>query len=426
MSDPKRSRVFSRNFQPVFLTLVGVGAVVSMYVGLPDVLPIVYEAGALGEGITSEEPISGPPLIKHLETPVPLRALYMTACVAGTPTFRGDLVRIAEETEINAMVIDIKDYSGTISFRTGNPLFAAAELKNCGALDMKEFIAELHEKGIYVIGRITVFQDPTYTRAHPELAVLKESDGSVWKDYKGLSFIEVGARPYWEYIVTLSKISYELGFDELNYDYVRFPSDGNMQDIYYPFSESIIGADPRYGKALVLRDFFSYLHKELAQTGAILSVDLFGMTTTNPDDLNIGQILEYAEPYFDYIAPMVYPSHYPAGFNGWANPNKYPYEVVRFSMDRAVERLIATSTTIRIPDSIPLSTSTPALYPKQAVNPKKLRPWLQDFDYGGIYDADEVLAQIQATYDAGLDSWMLWAPSNRYTVEALATTTSGL
>jgi len=147
-----------------------------------------------------------------------------------------------------------------------------------------------------------------------------------------------------------------------------------------------------------LQEFFSYLSEKLRLENPkiVLSADLFGMTATNYDDLNIGQVLEYATPYFDYVAPMVYPSHYPTGFNGWQNPNHYPYEVVKFSMDIAVERLNNATT-----------------------SPLKLRPWLQDFDYGGNYDEKEVRAQIQATYDAGLTSWMLWSASNKYTKEAL-------
>lgn len=173
----------------------------------------------------------------------------------------------------------------------------------------------------------------------------------------------------------------------------------------------------------------------------MLSADLFGMTTTNTDDLNIGQVLEKAAPYFDYIAPMVYPSHYPPRFNGWDNPNKYPYEVIKFSMDEAVKRFLATSTAVAMRGTEPLSTpksggdaatgqastsqavatkpSGPLLYPKEVWDKLKLRPWLQDFDYGGNYDIAEVKAQITAVYDAGLTSWMLWAPSNRYTKGAL-------
>ena len=169
-----------------------------------------------------------------------------------------------------------------------------------------------------------------------------------------------------------------------------------MNDIAYPFSEEKVLADPNYGKAEVMRDFFKYLAGEMKDTGAVLSADMFGMVTTNPDDLNIGQVLEYAEPYFDYIAPMTYPSHYPNGFNGWLNPNKEVYGVVKYSMDEAVRRMNEASST-----------------------PSKIRPWLQDFDYGGNYDIAEVRAQIQAVYDSGLTSWMLWAPSNVYTRGAL-------
>jgi len=307
------------------------------------------------------------------------------------------LTKLIEDTELNSVVIDIKDYSGTISFNSENLLLENDYAKGCVVADMQEFVASLHEKGIYVIGRITVFQDPYQTKKYLELAVKKDSDRTVvWKDHKGLSFIDVGAKDYWNYIVALSKESYEIGFDELNFDYVRFPSDGNMKDIYYPFSGEKIANNPEFGRAEVLRDFFSYLNKQMKVTGAVLSVDLFGMVTTNTDDLGIGQILEYAEQYFDYIMPMVYPSHYPSGFNGWKNVNSVPYEVVNFAMNGAVERLISAS-----------STSA------------KLRPWLQDFDYPVLYTTDMVRAQIRATYDAGLTSWVLWDPANRYTSEAL-------
>jgi len=334
--------------------------------------------------------------VTHVETPNAVKAIYMTSWVAGTHDMRERLVRIADETEVNSLIIDIKDYSGHISFEVQDSV-----LKNIGAEEVripsiKEFIGYLHDKDIYVIGRITVFQDPFYTNARPNVAVKKESDKTVWKDYKGLSFVDVGAQEYWDYIIALSKESYAVGFDELNFDYIRFPSDGNMKDIYYPFSEGAVNADPELGKAKTLRKFFVYLHGELEDIGVITSADLFGMTATNKDDLNIGQILEYAEPYFDYLSPMVYPSHYPKGFNGHQNVNKYPYEIVKYSMDEAVKRMVSASS-----------------------SPQKIRPWLQDFDYPVPYTAEMVRAQKQAVYDAELTSWMLWDPSNIYTREAL-------
>lgn len=356
------------------------------------------------------------PQAAHVPLPEAVKALYMTACVVGTKDFRQDLVDLVEETELNSIIIDIKDFSGTISFAPQDPeLKKAWDAAQCGTSDMREFIAELHSKGIYVIGRITVFQDPFYTALHPDLAVKRASDGATWKDHKGLSFIDVGAKPYWEYILTLSRESYEIGFDELNFDYVRFPSDGNMQDIHFTHSASIISANPGVGKQIALEKFFQYLDAELrgdlpADTSVrpLISADLFGMTTTNTDDLNIGQVQERALPYFDFIGPMVYPSHYPNGFNGWANPNDYPYELIHFVMSEGVKRI----------DDMLAATSTPAEV-KAKIHRQQLRPWIQDFDYGGDYGPTEVREQIQATYDVGLTSWMLWAPSNRYTRGAL-------
>lgn len=358
--------------------------------------------------MTQDSVVPAAPVVQHLRTPVPVKAVYMTQCVVGTPSFRAELVDLVERTELNAIVIDIKDYSGGIAFSTGNPALDPYMSTKCGASDIKEFVEALHLKGIYVIGRITVFQDPLYTKAHPELAVKKSSNREVvWTDHKGLSFIDVGAKPFWDYIVALSKESYEIGFDELNFDYIRFPSDGDMKDIAYQWSE---GKTKQEG----LESFFSYLHDQLAPIGVVMSADLFGMTATNKDDLNIGQVLERALPYFDYIDPMVYPSHYPKGFNGYSDVNANSYNIVHFSMKEAVKRTVATTTSIGSFAYTRIGTSTPAVYAKPAYPASKMRPWLQSFDYPVTYTPQMVAAQIQANIDAGLDSYLFWDPSNKY------------
>jgi len=329
--------------------------------------------------------------VSHIKTPESVKAIYMTACVAGTPSIRERLVELADSTEINSIIINIKDETGRISFNTDNPLLKYAAVGTCKVADMAEFIEYLHEKNIYTIGRIAVFQDPYLVKKNPELAV-KERDGEkVWRDRKGLSWISVCSKETWDYTIELAKESEKIGFDELNFDYIRFPSDGDMNNISYPSCG--VGT---FSKQDRLEDFFFYLDKGLRDLGIPTSADLFGMVATNKDDLNIGQVLERAEPYFDFIAPMVYPSHYPAGFKNFSDPNKYPYEIIKYSMDEAARRLVAASST-----------------------PLKLRPWLQDFDYPVTYTADMVRAQIKATYDAGLTSWMLWDPSNKYTRGAL-------
>lgn len=368
------------------------------------------DATSTAETITTNE---APAFVAtHVKTPEAVKAIYMTACVATMPSFREKLVRIADTTEVNSIIIDVKDFSGTIAFSATDPLLKNNAGPGCKTKDLREFIAELHQKGIYAIARITVFQDPYYTKIHPELAVKRASDGGVWKDRKGLSFVDVSAKPYWDYVVALGKESYAMGFDELNFDYVRFPSDGNMKDIDFTWGKGM-------SKPEALEHFFMHLHDAFKDTGVKTSADLFGMTTTNTDDLNIGQVLERTMPYFDYVAPMVYPSHYPPSFNGWKNPNSHPYDLIKFVMTRGADRAEASTTTVPHFGGVRVGTSTPIVFTKDTYDRNKLRPWLQDFDYGGDYGAAEVRAQIQATYDSGLNSWFLWDPKNLYTKEAL-------
>lgn len=373
------------------------------------------------------------PVVTHVPLPKQVKAIYMTSCVAGTPSFRTKLIDLIQETELNAVIIDIKDYSGTISFPAQSVSWQSAwQEARCGTRDMPQLIELLHDHDIFVIGRITVFQDPHYAPKHPELAVLRSDKVTVWKDHKGLSFIDVAAKPYWDHIIELAVDSYNIGFDELNFDYVRYPSDGNMADTYYPQSSA-----GKYGmdRQANLESFFQYLHTELSNderfaivrhenTGRATStpwtsVDLFGMTTTNFDDLSIGQVQERAAPYFDFVAPMVYPSHYPSNYLGLGNPNDYPYKIVYHAMKTGADRMHSSTTPMQGFLHERIGTSTPALYQKPTYTGDRLRTWIQDFDYGGDYDAADVRAQIQASYDAGVQSWMIWAPSNIYTKAAL-------
>jgi hypothetical protein len=352
-----------------------------------------------------------PPKPKHIATPKPVRGIYMTSWVAGTKDWRNRLVKMMDETEINAVVIDVKDYTGRIAFEVKDP-----ELKETGAEeiripDIKEFIEFLHTKDIYVIARISVFQDVYLAKKRPDLAVKRKDGKTVWKDHKGIAWLNPASKEVWDYHVKIAKETEAVGFDELNFDYIRYPSDGNMKDIVLPYAEGATN------KAESMKFFFAYLSEHLAELKIPLSADLFGFVTTNTDDLNIGQILENAVPYFDYICPMVYPSHYPRAHMGFNNPAEHPYEVIKFAMESAIQRLINQS--LGLP---PTATSTsPASLPtsKFKLLTSKLRPWLQDFDLGADYTAGMIRKQKQAVYDSGLDSWLLWDPANRYTREAL-------
>jgi hypothetical protein len=315
----------------------------------------------------------------------------MTACAASSRTFRDRFFDLMASTEINSVVINIKDETGKISINTGSATFTDAyRTSGCPVPAMKDFVAELHRRGVYVIARIAVFQDPHLVKKHPEWAVRRSSDGGIWKDHKGISWLEVKATPVWDYAAELARESYKMGFDEINFDYIRFPSDGNMNDIRYSFFKPKTET-----KAQAMRDFFAGMHDRLKNLGAPISVDLFGMTCTNTDDLGIGQVLEDALPYFDYVAPMIYPSHYPPGWNGYKNPATMPYQVVKINLDAAVGRAIAASS-----------------------SPNKIRPWIQDFNLGATYDAPMIKAQLNAAKAAGIESYMVWDPKNIYTKAA--------
>ena len=355
--------------------------------GLSGFFPTIYDVSKNIPLVSQAQSIPQKPQVTHLKTPPVVKGIYMTSWVAGDKNLREKLVKLIDETELNAVVIDVKDYTGRVFLDPGDePILLAASSTELRMPDIKDFIKELHDKNIYVIARISTFQDAFIVKKRPDLAVKATNTKDVWKDFKGISWIDPGAQDFWDYILAVSRVTYDNGFDELNFDYIRFPSDGNMTDIYYPYSDGQVKAD-------VIENFFAYLSANLKKDADIpLSADLFGMTTTNPDDLNIGQVLERAVPYFDYIDPMVYPSHYPTNFMGFKNPAEKPYEVVRYSLDHAVNRASTT--------------------------PLKFRPWLQDFNLGAIYTADMVKLQIQATYDAGLTSWIFWNASNKYTKDA--------
>jgi len=286
-------------------------------------------------------------------------------------------------------MIDIKDYSGRISYEVTDPGLRATGAVEKRIRDIRGLLSELHSQNIYVIGRIAVFQDQYFASSTPEDAVKSKSTGKLWQDYKGMRWIDPSSKKMWNFVVATAKDAYSQGFDEINFDYIRYPSDGKISDMSFPLS----GDRP---KTEIIKEFFQYLNGQMKTAGITTSADIFGLTTTSKNDLNIGQVLEVALANFDYVSPMVYPSHYPDGFQGYSNPAEHPYEVIQYAMKSGVTRAIAASTT-----------------------PLKLRPWLQDFDMGATYDKKEVEAQIQATYDVGLTSWMLWDTSCKYKGGAL-------
>jgi hypothetical protein len=279
---------------------------------------------------TAPEPV--PEAVSHIETPDVVKALYMTAWVAGTPSLRDRLIELIKTNEANAVVIDIKDATGTISYVGTDEKILTYKTYSKRIPNPKELIERLHADGIYVIGRISVFQDPKLATLYPTQAVQK-LDGTVWADRKGLSFMDVQSSATHDYVERIALEASALGFDEINLDYVRFPTDGNLKDVKYPISGTMTRTE-------ALKNFFVWVDATLRKEhGLVVSADVFGLTTTATDDLGIGQTFEVIAPYVDYIYPMIYPSHYAKGFNGFANPATRPGEVVAIANQGAIKKL---------------------------------------------------------------------------------------
>ncbi len=327
------------------------------------------------------------------EKPTAVKAVYSTAWSAGSAKKIDYFIDLIKTTELNAIVIDIKDYSGYVAYDIGDPLVNKYKAKDIKIPKINSLIKKLHDQGIYVIARIAVFQDPILAKNRPDLAVQSKSTGTTWFDRKNLAWTDPASLEVWDYNLAIAKDAANRGFDEINFDYIRFPSDGDIADMVFPVY------DMTSPKHFTMRKFFEYTRNSLPETP--ISADLFGLAGIVNDDLGIGQVLEDALPYFDAVSPMAYPSHYAANFMGFKNPAEHPYEVVRNTMATAMARLHK-------------------LEEQGMENKPKLRLWLQDFNMGATYDAVMVRKEIQAVEEIDPTAgWMLWNPNNVYTKGAL-------
>jgi hypothetical protein len=331
--------------------------------------------------VPPRQPIAGVKQVQWQKPPV-VKGIYATGWMAGSAKWFPRLVNFIDTTECNALVIDVKDDTGTLSYASEVPLVKAngAALNKIG--DPRKMMQTLREHGIYPIARIVVFKDPFLADKKQDWAV-KDSHGGLWRDRKGLYWIDPNNRLYWDYIVDIAKEAVELGFQEIQFDYVRFTSDGDLKRCLYPYATGQLRQD-------VIQEFLQYARTQLKDYQIPVSADVFGLTTSADDDLGIGQKFEKIAASVDIVCPMVYPSHYALGTFGLKNPNANPYETVFHGINDAKKRLAK------------LGRST------------QIRPWLQDFSLGYYYGRGEIQKQIQAVKDAGLNEWIFWNPSCRY------------
>ncbi len=310
-----------------------------------------------------------------------IRGIHLTAHISGVSKHRTAVMEFFDNTELNTAVIDIKEMEGQV-YIAGVKTADANGAYFRAMTNVDQYLQQLKEKGVYTVARIVVFKDNLMPRKKPSMAV-KNPDGSLWTDRKGMTWFDPYNKDAWAYTIEIAERAADLGFEEIQFDYIRFPSDGNVKNCRYSNKNH---SSAEASKAIV--EFLKEANTKLKAKNVKISIDVFGLTTTETSDMGIGQkIVEMAE-WVDYVSPMAYPSHYNKGEYGVAEPNKEPYKIVYKGMEGALKRIPA----------------------------EKLRPWLQDF---GGYGAKEIQAQIQACYDNGIPDWLLWNSRCVYTRDAL-------
>lgn len=378
----------------IFRLVIGFVSIVSfIFLGF-----FSYSTNIYVDAVNTTQLLSEPKIIREIKQEnkkivqadkpekITAKGVYLTAYSAGTPKKMNEIISLLDSTELNTVVIDIKDYSGLVLYDTQVSLAKELGLKDDRLGDVSALIKKLHEHQIYTIARQTVFQDPVLAEKKPEWAI-KNKAGGLWRDYKGLAWVDPAKKEIWDYNVAIAEEAISLGFDEINFDYVRFPSDGNISQMVLSSGEK--------KKYEVMGEFFKYLSEKLSPLPAWFSLDMFGlvMEKVGKDDMNIGQRMEDALSEADYICPMMYPSHYPSGYLGFSNPAAYPAAVLKNG----------------------LSKGTPAFENKRA----GLRPWLQAFNMGAVYDAVKIRAEIDEVEKYTDAGWLLWNASNRYSTAGL-------
>jgi hypothetical protein len=346
---------------------------------------------AVSPATLSEEVVERP-ADPRARAPRQIRGLYLTAYTAGSATRRPELLALAAASEINTFVVDVKTEQG-VHFQSEVPL--AREFMRPGHVPIRNLaglVSEIREQGIHTIARIVVFKDPLLARARPEWAI-RRPDGGVWVDRAGETWVSPWDRRVWEYNLALAEEAARAGFDEIQFDYIRFPE-------AYASLPRQVHPQENGDRTDAIATFLEEAIRVLRPLDAIVTADVFGMSMNEAGDVGIGQQWERLAVVTDHILPMVYPSHYfPTHLPGVSRPNRMPYETIVTAVGMGVIRH----------DRLEAAGARPA----------RIIPWLQAFDAPWIdrdfpYRAEQVRAQIEAVYDVGLEDWILWDPGVRY------------
>ena len=341
-----------------------------------------------------------------IKEPVKVKGIYVTGPIAGTEKM-DELIALVEETELNTMVIDIKNDEGAVTYKMQSDMVLEIESGVRYIRDIDALVEKLHEKDNYLIARIVAFKDPYLAEKKPELS-LKTKSGEIFRDKNKEAWVNPYEKEVWDYLMEIGTQAAEAGFDEIQFDYIRFSTDVNADDIDYGEE-----AETKT-KEEAITEFTEYAYDTLHPLGVVVSADVFGTIIDNESDREIvGQNYRDMAAHLDYICPMVYPSHYSNGVYNIEVPDKAPYDTVYQAMNISKEKLEEADT-----------GEEPETESETDERIAGVRVWIQDFTASWLkdyisYGAEEVRAQIQAVYDAGYEEWILWNAKMNYTKEAL-------
>ena len=356
--------------------------------GAPGSAPLLVKMPGF-EKVTVEP---RPARVEVVLKPQVRKAAYLTYYGVGDRGIRGRVLDMTARTELNAVVIDVKGDRGWIVYRTEIPEALEAGAQGPGTLrDFDALMADLKARGVYTIARIVTFKDNILANHRPDLAIIDTQTGKPWTDNERLAWVDPFREEVWSYNLAIAREAVRRGFDEIQFDYVRFPSDGRLGTTRYSKPNT------RETRLPAIAGFLERARRELGPLGAFVAADIFGYTAFNENDTDIGQRIEELAPHLDYVSPMLYPSGYHRGIPGYRNPVEHPYQVV-FESVRLIRK-------------------------RSALTRMRVRPWLQDFrDYAfdrRPFGVAEIRAQMKGADDAGAAGWMLWNPRNDYTTDAL-------
>ncbi|HEY3258389.1 MAG TPA: putative glycoside hydrolase [Gemmatimonadaceae bacterium] len=386
----------------VAIVAAGSTAALGAAAGCADNRVVVSGREARAEGVAAEKrrhldslaaDSSRRAQVIRVPRPAVLRGLYVNRWAAVGKKI-GQLIDLAKSTEINALVIDVKDDRGFVLYRSRVPLaneIGADTTRPISKERLRRLLDTMVAHEIYPIARIVVAKDPLLASARLEWAIKRKDNLQAWLDKNGNPWLDPHQRGVWQYAVDLAKEAYELGFSEVQFDYVRFPDEKRLvNEAGYPLANGRVRAE-------VIRDQLGFLSSELHRDSIPVTIDVFGLTATDTTDMGIGQKWERFVDRADVVLPMVYPSHFAPGTYKLGNPNAHPYATI----DHALKDVKRRSAGI--------------------AGAAKIVPWYQDFTLGPPhYYAEQVRAQMRAGYDNGFQSWILWNPGSRYTVSALS------